>query len=286
MPVSEIQRTEIDSQYTYDGLGDVVNLVDGYGNLVQTYYYDAFGKSTNVKHDVVNKKQFTGKEVDEDSGLYYFLARYYDPETGRFLSEDSVPAGNLYVYCSQDPINKVDPDGREESPEEQKARLKSYPNAAASQIAWLEQGAPSSGGGGGQKSTELEKAPKGLVNPNSSTLALGPNYPKQGGENYLKYAGTSRAAFSISDAEYSAAKAKNGDFKLIKPNIEVLNLAGKRCMQIEFSESFTGEGSQKGTTFSAEVGYMQIRWGYQFVVDKVGNRIGMEPGPTTLGRPE
>ena len=74
--------------------------------------YDAFGKSTNVKHDVVNKKQFTGKEIDEDSGLYYFLARYYDPETGRFLSEDTVPNGNLYVYCSQDPINKVDPDGR------------------------------------------------------------------------------------------------------------------------------------------------------------------------------
>ena len=61
--------------------------------------YDAFGKSTNVKHDVVNKKQFTGKEIDEDSGLYYFLARYYDPETGRFLSEDPKPNLNVYVYC-------------------------------------------------------------------------------------------------------------------------------------------------------------------------------------------
>ena len=99
--------------YLYDGLGDVVNLVDGYGNLVQTYYYDAFGKSTNVKHDVVNKKQFTGKEIDEDSGLYYFLARYYDPETGRFLSEDPVPYLNLYVYCDNNPVNKTDPDGRE-----------------------------------------------------------------------------------------------------------------------------------------------------------------------------
>jgi len=102
--------------YLYDGLGDVVNLVDGYGNLVQTYYYDAFGKSTNVKHDVVNKKQFTGKEIDEDSGLYYFFARYYDPETGRFLSEDSEPYLNLYIYCHDDPINKIDPDGRSDMP--------------------------------------------------------------------------------------------------------------------------------------------------------------------------
>ena len=75
--------------------------------------YDAFGKSTNVKHDPTNKKQFTGKEVDEDSGLQYFLARYYDPEVGRFLSKDPEQNLNLYVYCNNNPINLVDPDGRE-----------------------------------------------------------------------------------------------------------------------------------------------------------------------------
>ena len=100
--------------YLYDGLGDVVNLTDEAGNLVQTYYFDAFGKSTNVRHDCVNKKQFTGKEIDEDSGLHYFGARYYDAEVGRFISEDSKPNGNLYTYCSNNPINKVDPDGRDD----------------------------------------------------------------------------------------------------------------------------------------------------------------------------
>ena len=98
--------------YLYDGLGDVVNLTDEAGNLVQTYYFDAFGKSTNVKHDPVNKKQFTGKEIDEDSGLHYFGARYYDAEVGRFLSEDPVFHENLYVYCDNNPINRTDPDGR------------------------------------------------------------------------------------------------------------------------------------------------------------------------------
>ncbi len=41
-------------------------------NLPDLITCDAFGKSTNVKHDPTNKKQFTGKEVDEDSGLQYF----------------------------------------------------------------------------------------------------------------------------------------------------------------------------------------------------------------------
>jgi len=98
--------------YLYDGLGDVVNLTDEAGNLVQTYYFDAFGKSTNVRHDCVNKKQFTGKEIDEDSGLHYFGARYYDAGVGRFISEDPKENDNLYVYCVNNPINKTDPDGR------------------------------------------------------------------------------------------------------------------------------------------------------------------------------
>ena len=75
--------------------------------------YDCFGFSTNVKHDPTNKKQFTGKETDEDSGLQYFIARYYDPEVGRFSSKDPVPNDNLYVYCDSNPINKIDPDGRD-----------------------------------------------------------------------------------------------------------------------------------------------------------------------------
>ena len=105
--------------FLYDGIGSVVNLVDERGMLVQVYAYNIFGKSTNVKHDPTNKKQFTGKEVDEDSGLQYFLARYYDPEIGRFISVDPNPVLNLYVYCNNDPINRVDPDGRKDlSPEE------------------------------------------------------------------------------------------------------------------------------------------------------------------------
>ena len=86
-----------------------------------SYNYDAFGASTNVKHDPTNKKQFTGKENDEDSGLQYFIARYYDPTIGRFLSKDPVPNGNLYVYCDNNPINKTDPDGRQRTEKSDRA---------------------------------------------------------------------------------------------------------------------------------------------------------------------
>ncbi|OGF51639.1 MAG: hypothetical protein A2044_02175, partial [Candidatus Firestonebacteria bacterium GWA2_43_8] len=99
--------------YLYDGLGSVVNLMDDGGNIVQVYYYDVYGASTNVKHDPTNKKQFTGKEVDEDSGLQYFLARYYDPEVGRFTSNDPIPHLNGYIYCYQNPVKSIDPDGQD-----------------------------------------------------------------------------------------------------------------------------------------------------------------------------
>jgi RHS repeat-associated protein len=51
---------------------------------------------------------------DAESGLVYMRARYYEPWTGRFLSEDPAMDGaNWYVYCANDPVNSVDPSGRE-----------------------------------------------------------------------------------------------------------------------------------------------------------------------------
>ena len=55
------------------------------------------------------------REYECDTGLYYFRARYYDPEMGRFLTKDPIGlAGgdtNLYRYCGNDPVNCVDPRG-------------------------------------------------------------------------------------------------------------------------------------------------------------------------------
>jgi RHS repeat-associated protein len=58
---------------------------------------------------------YTGREYDEETGLYYYRARYYDADTGRFISED--PIGfeggdvNLYVYVGNNPVLLIDPEG-------------------------------------------------------------------------------------------------------------------------------------------------------------------------------
>ncbi|NLW48259.1 MAG: RHS repeat-associated core domain-containing protein [Firmicutes bacterium] len=56
---------------------------------------------------------FTGKVLEESTGLVYFGARWYDPEVGRFISVDPAEDGeNWYALCDNDPVNYFDPDGR------------------------------------------------------------------------------------------------------------------------------------------------------------------------------
>jgi len=64
------------------------------------------------------KQQFTGKKLDDETGLYYFGARYYDPLLGRFITPDTIVQNpsdpqtlNRYSYCGNNPINRVDPTG-------------------------------------------------------------------------------------------------------------------------------------------------------------------------------
>jgi RHS repeat-associated protein len=59
------------------------------------------------------KASFTGKQVDSDTGLYYFNARWYDSELGRFVTEDPARDGsNWYEYCRDNPLKYTDPTGR------------------------------------------------------------------------------------------------------------------------------------------------------------------------------
>jgi RHS repeat-associated protein len=67
---------------------------------------------------VGNPFLFTGRRLDPETGLYYFRARYQDPELGRFLQRDPLGYGagvNLYQYTSSSPTNWVDPFGLEEA---------------------------------------------------------------------------------------------------------------------------------------------------------------------------
>jgi RHS repeat-associated protein len=103
--------------YHFDGLGSVVGLTNSSGNTVEVYEYDVYGRlgATDASHP--NRILFTGREYDKETGLYYYRARYYNPQIGRFLQTDPVgyEAGmNLYRYCGNNPIGLRDPSGRTE----------------------------------------------------------------------------------------------------------------------------------------------------------------------------
>ena len=105
---------ETDYFYHQDRLNSVIALSDISGNIVEVYDYMPYGKPLNTS-SVGNPFLFTGREYDEETDLYFYRARYYDPKTARFLSPDPVgPNGgdlNLYAYCAGDPINSRDPMG-------------------------------------------------------------------------------------------------------------------------------------------------------------------------------
>jgi RHS repeat-associated protein len=114
-----IAMTRDSSTYFYhqDGLGTVTELTDSSGATAQSYAYDAYGNIVQQTGTVENPYTYTGRELDSETGLYYYRARYYDPRTGRFLQKDPIGlAGgdtNLYGYVRNNPINLVDPMGKE-----------------------------------------------------------------------------------------------------------------------------------------------------------------------------
>lgn len=106
--------------YLFDALGSVSNLTRSDGSIQARYQYDAWGKLRKQSGDSWNSFAFTGHERDKESGLYYFKARFYDPDTGRFLSQDSYlgetdtpPSLHRYLYAYGNPGVYWDADGNQ-----------------------------------------------------------------------------------------------------------------------------------------------------------------------------
>lgn len=104
-----------------DHLGSTVLITDQSGLVVETNDYFPFG-SGRIEEDggagVKNDKKYTGQEKDLESGLYYYNARYYQPDLGRFASQDILDGEiakpqslNKYAYTVNNPIKYVDPSG-------------------------------------------------------------------------------------------------------------------------------------------------------------------------------
>jgi RHS repeat-associated protein len=112
-PLAEF-RSGTASYYDQDGLGSVTSLNNSTSVLANSYSYDSFGKPTASTGTLTNPFQYTGREFDSETGIYYYRARYYDSSGGRFLSEDPLRFGiapNFYAYVANDPVGYIDPSG-------------------------------------------------------------------------------------------------------------------------------------------------------------------------------
>ena len=138
-----IYQKQYDHVYTYhaDAQGNIVAISAEDGTILEKYAYDVYGRLTYAgiwdsgtqQYDAVttsggfvdmgayyaassigNEIFFQGRRWDNESGLYYFRNRYYDPATGRFISRDPsgpVDGPNLYAFVNNNPMNYVDPMG-------------------------------------------------------------------------------------------------------------------------------------------------------------------------------
>lgn len=116
-------------QFLKDALGSITDITDASGNVIQRYSYSSYGKILKVLDSSGAEIQtpslkthfaFTNREWEEELGVYYYRARYYDAGMGRFLQEDpdsgwdKNPAthNNKYIYVINNPFNLKDPTGR------------------------------------------------------------------------------------------------------------------------------------------------------------------------------
>ena len=98
--------------YVTNGHGDVMGLTDTTGTVIKSYTYDAFGIEQNIDSNDTNPFRYCGEYFDSETQSIYLRARYYSPAIGRFTQQDPAMDGiNWYVYCTNDPINYIDPSG-------------------------------------------------------------------------------------------------------------------------------------------------------------------------------
>jgi len=106
------------SFFLTDALGSTRGLVDSNENLTDSYTYTPYGTLSDHNGTSNNNFLFTGEQRDSESNDYYLRARYYSPESGRFLTRDSYDGTsgnpitqNHYLYGNGNPLRFVDPSG-------------------------------------------------------------------------------------------------------------------------------------------------------------------------------
>jgi RHS repeat-associated protein len=100
-----------------DNQGTIRDITNNVGAVQNHIRYDSFGRITSQTNANFNTRfNYTGREFDAETGLYFYRSRYYDPVVGRFIGEDAIGFGggdvNLYRYVGNGPVNAIDPFGK------------------------------------------------------------------------------------------------------------------------------------------------------------------------------
>ena len=114
--------------YTRNAQNDITGLIDENGTSVVQYQYDSWGKLLGITGSLAstigkrNPFRYRGYYYDDETGMYYLQSRYYDPEIKRFICADDIDnvsdlqempiEKNLYIYCDNNPIARIDTNGR------------------------------------------------------------------------------------------------------------------------------------------------------------------------------
>lgn len=107
--------------YHSDHLGSSSFMTDSSGKASQFVSYLLFGEIFIDEHtsdDYLTPYKFNGKELDSETGLFYYGARYYDAKESRWYGTDPLAEKYInlspYNYCAVNPVNRIDPDGRDD----------------------------------------------------------------------------------------------------------------------------------------------------------------------------
>jgi len=97
--------------YLTDIHGSVVAVVDGSGNVANTYKYDPYGNTLSSTGSIANPFRYESGYYDGQTGLYKFGERYYNAVDARWTQLDPSGKNPGYIYAGDDPVNLIDPSG-------------------------------------------------------------------------------------------------------------------------------------------------------------------------------
>jgi RHS repeat-associated protein len=246
--------------YLKDHQNTVIALIDETGTVVESYEYDAYGRVLDVKDgtgsSIANQKSaignrytFQGREIDWETGLIYFRARWYNPETGRWLSKDPIGISgglNQYAFCGNNPVNFCDPSGL--APGDNYSTQDEAAIAASQEICgqsteyggWIyetEDGYSYTEAVTDGNETQISYRTLNQAEPEGST-AWYHNHPSGSGSGGERFSGIHGEKLRGGDKGYSALKNKNayvatpsGKVKLYQPGLKDDNEKTVGCVK-------------------------------------------------------